>query len=677
MNLNTAQAIGLLISILGIAVLAIVTGMRKQAKGSGNSAPVVAGLIMGTLVGGSSTVGTAQLAYNYGLSAWWFTLGGGLACLVLALLFAGPWRHTGAMTLIAIISKEFGPRVGLTASLLSSVGTFINIISQLIAGTAVIAVVAPSLGLLPALLITAAFMALYVIGGGIRGAGMVGILKLALLYVSMICCGILALHLSGGFSGFTAMVQGIENPDGVHFGSLFARGLGKDGGACLSLILGVLTTQTYAQAVMSARTDRQARIGALVSAVMIPPIGAGGILVGLFMRAHFPGLAAKTALTAFATEYLPPLLSGVLLGTLFIAVVGTGAGLAMGISTIIRRDIIQRFSDRIADPRVNEVLSKLVILLVLGLGVVLSCGSLGDTILSFAFMSMGLRGAVVFIPMLCALWLPGRVNRNFAMAAVIAGPAAVLLFGTKLSLPGGIDPLFAGVAAAALLCVAGAVVGNRRKEIHVEHDLPKSGEVRVISVESELYAQGKALASALGERLGVPCYDEAILSTASELSHIPEQVLRRYDGKSVFAAYDLAAKDTSSMRLPTTGEMISAQSAACSELAKKGPCVLVDHFCSVGAKETPGVSVFVHADFETRADRLSKEKGIGPAAARRQLRRLDRARSRYYRIGNRKWGQAKAYTLTVDASSTEPEVLAEGIAQWLTGREAEKNRRAG
>ena len=153
MNLNTAQAIGLLISILGIAVLAIVTGMRKQAKGSGNSAPVVAGLIMGTLVGGSSTVGTAQLAYNYGLSAWWFTLGGGLACLVLALLFAGPWRHTGAMTLIAIISKEFGPRVGLTASLLSSVGTFINIISQLIAGTAVIAVVAPSLGLLPALLV--------------------------------------------------------------------------------------------------------------------------------------------------------------------------------------------------------------------------------------------------------------------------------------------------------------------------------------------------------------------------------------------------------------------------------------------------------------------------------------------------------------------------------------------
>ena len=622
-------------------------------------------------------MGTAQLAYNYGLSAWWFTLGGGLACLVLAVFFLVPWRHSGAMTLIAIISKEFGPRIGLTASLLSSIGTFINIISQLIAGTAVIAVVAPGLGLFPALLITAVFMALYVIGGGIRGAGIVGILKLALLYVSMICCGVLALHLSGGITGFSAMVHGIENPEGIRFGSLFARGLGKDVGAGLSLILGVLTTQTYAQAVMSAKNDRQARIGTLVSAALIPPIGAGGILVGLFMRAHFPGLAAKTALTAFATQYLPPLLSGVLLGTLFIAVVGTGAGLAMGISTIIRRDIIQRFSDRVADPKVNEALSKFVILLVLGLGVVLSGGALGDTILSFAFMSMGLRGAVVFIPMICALWLPGRVNRKFALAAVIAGPAAVLLFGTQLHLPGGVDPLFAGVAAAALLCAVGALVGNNKPDMRVEHTEPVPGKVSVISVESELYAQGDALAHALGTILGCPCYGEEILATAAELSHIPEQILHRYDGRSVVAAYDLSAGDEASMRLPTTGDMVSAQCSACEKLADEGPCVLLDHFCNVGAKTRDRISVFVHADFETRAARLAEEKKIGPAAARRQLHRLDRARSRYYRIGNRKWGQAKAYTISVDSTSAKAETIAAEIVRWLTDQDDSSQRRAG
>ena len=677
MDLNTTQSIGLFVSVIGIAALAVVTGMRKGGKSGGSSSPVVAGLIMGTLVGGSSTVGTAQLAYNYGLSAWWFTLGGGLACLILALAFVRPWRHSGAMTLIAIISREFGPQVGMAASLLSSVGTFINIISQLIAGTAVIAVVAPSLGLLPALIITAGFMAVYVIGGGIRGAGVVGILKLVLLYVSMICSGLLALRLSGGFHGFMTMVGGIENPDGVHFGSLFARGVAKDGGAGLSLILGVLTTQTYAQAVMSAKNDRQARIGALMSAVLIPPIGAGGILVGLFMRAHFPELAAKTALTAFATQYLPPLLSGVLLGTLFIAVVGTGAGLAMGISTIIRRDIIQRFSDRIAEARVNEVLSKLVILLILGLGVALSAGSLGDTILSFAFMSMGLRGAVVFVPMLCALWLPGKVNRHFAMAGVIAGPLTVLAFGAGRGLPGGIDPLFPGVAAAFACCALGALVGNHRRDIRVKH-LPALGQsVPTIAVESELYAEGDAVAKALGERYGIPCYGEEILHTAAELSGIPEQILRRYDGRRVIAAYDLAASDEASMRLPTTGDLISAQRIACEHLAGDGPCILVDRF-SAAAPQSPGmVSVFVHADFETRAARFAEASHIGPAAARRRLRRMDRARSRYYRIGHRQWGQAKGYTLSVDSTAAAPEILAEGIASCLSGETDIAKRRAG
>ena len=461
MSITIPQLIGLLISILGIAGLAIYSSTKPQTFANVNGSPIIAGIIMGTLVGGSSTVGTAQLAYTYGLSAWWFTLGGGIGCLILALGYVGPFRRSGCMTLVGIISKEYGTKAGLAASILSSAGMFINIISQLIAGTAVIDVVFPNLGIVPALIITAVFMALYVILGGTQGAGRVGILKLALLYVSMVGCGIVVLALTGGLGGFKTMVDGIDNPEGVHFFSLFARGAGKDIGACLSLILGVLTTQTYAQAVMSGKSDRAARTGALMSAVLIPPIGAGGILVGLYMRANFPGITAKTALTAFATQHLPGLLGGVVLGTLFIAVVGTGAGLAMGISTIIRRDILLRFSDRLKDPRRNAVMSRLIIVLVLAAGCCLSTGSLGDTILSFAFMSMGLRGAVIFVPMSCALWLSGKVNRTCAFLGVIAGPLAVLLGGTVFSLPAGLDPLFVGVAVALVCCLVGLLVGNR------------------------------------------------------------------------------------------------------------------------------------------------------------------------------------------------------------------------
>ena len=663
MVLTPAQLTGLLAAVLGIALLAVFTGTRRKSASTSNGTAIVAGIIMGTLVGGSATVGTAQLAYHYGMSAWWFTLGGGLACLVLALGFIGPWRRSGSQTLIGILAKEFGPGAGLAASLLSSVGTFINVISQLIAGTAVIAVAAPSLGLVPALLITAAFMALYVVFGGTHGAGVVGILKLGLLYLSMIGCGVMVLVLSGGVSGFLQTVNGIDNPAAIRFGSLFARGIGKDGGAALSLILGVLTTQTYAQAVLSAKSDVAARRGTLISAVLIPPIGAGGILVGLFMRAHHPGIAAKTALTAFATGYLPPVLSGILLGTLFIAVVGTGAGLVMGISTIIRRDILARFFDKAGEDKAGSLMGKGIIVLTLLLGVILSSGSLGDTILNFAFMSMGLRGAVVFVPMLCALWAPGKVNRKCAMGAIIAGPVVVLLCGTLFTLPGGIDPLFAGVTAALIFCAAGRILGNRVEHIRVLHG-GSGAAVPVIALDTELYSGGEALGAALSSRLGIPCYGEEILTKAAELSGIPEGILRRYDGRSIVAAYDLTADDPAALHLPTTGSLISAQLAACKALAEKGPCILVDRFAS-HALSGESIPVYLSADFDQRAAELARQKNLGPAAARRQLKRQDRARSRYYRNGNRNWGYAKAYAVSVNATGADPEELAVSLTAFL------------
>ena len=258
----------------------------------------------------------------------------------------------------------------------------------------------------------------------------------------MLVCGILVLHRME----FANLVKAVPEL------SLFARGVGTDGGACLSLILGVLTTQTYAQAVMSAKSDKAGVQGALISAFLIPPIGIGGILVGLYMRANaalYPGLTAKTALTTFVTAHMHPVLAGVLLGGLFVTVVGAGAGLALGIASVINNDIVKRLS------RKEKDLTKLWIVFVLVAAGLLSCGALGDTILQFAFMSMGLRGAVIFAPLLWALWLPGKVRTKYAVASIIAGPGAVLVFGLWKVLP--FDSLFAGIGIALLIMIIGSL----------------------------------------------------------------------------------------------------------------------------------------------------------------------------------------------------------------------------
>ncbi|MCD8144131.1 MAG: sodium:solute symporter family protein [Oscillospiraceae bacterium] len=461
--MNVYEMLGVVLTIVLILGLSIYSGTKAKAGSAAkNGAGITAGIIMGTLVGGSSTVGTAQLAYTYGMSAWWFTLGGGISCLVLALFFVKPFRRNGAHTLVGMVEHEFGPVAGMSASILNTIGTFINIISQMISASAVLAVLFPSMSLAWELIISTVFMILYVVIGGRKGAGMVGILKLALLYIAMIGSGIMVLRFSGGVGGFVSMVNSIDNPEGVHFFSLLARGAGTDIGAGFSLLLGVLTTQTYAQAVLSAKSEGSARTGALLSTFLIPPIGIGGILVGLYMRANFPGIAAKTALTTFVTTFMPAGLSGVVLGTLFIAVVGTGAGLALGISFVLNEDILNRFTNRFNTPKKQMFMGRMWMILVLALACVLSMGSLGDMILNFAFMSMGLRAAATFAPLCAALFFPGRVNHKMAVASIISGPVAVLV-GKLAGLP--FDSLFLGIGVGFLFLIIGLFLPRNESNV--------------------------------------------------------------------------------------------------------------------------------------------------------------------------------------------------------------------
>lgn len=457
--MNTLLYVGLAATLLIIVGLSIWSGTRVK-KDKRNPLPVVAGVITGTLVGGSSTIGTAQLAYQFGMSAWWYTLGAGISCLILALVYAKPFRRTGCATLVGMIRQEYGSKVGMAVSVLSSVGTFINVIPQVISATAVLTVVFPNLGLKPEVMISVVFMILYVIFGGTKGAGIVGIVKMILIYITMVVSAGMVLQIVGGIPAFANMARNIPDSGGTRFTYLFSRGVGTDIGACLSVLLGVITTQTYAQGVLSGRTDKDGVGGALVSAFLIPPIGIGGILVGLYMRANaalYTGVTAKTALTAFITAHMPPLAAGIILGTLFITVVGTGAGITLGIASTLTNDILSQLFRPFREPKAKAILSKVMIVLVLSVAGLLACGSLGDIILQFTFMSMGLRGAVVFLPLTCALWLPGRIPSRYAMAAVITGPLVVLLFGLWKVLP--FDPLFAGVAISAAIMV----MGLRRK----------------------------------------------------------------------------------------------------------------------------------------------------------------------------------------------------------------------
>ena len=490
--LTTVHIIGILLTVGVLLAVSIVSGRKvKDARSfttGGKAGPLmVCGAILGTLVGGQSTIGTAQLAFSFGLSAWWFTIGAAIGALVLGLVYAKPLRHSGCTTVMEVVRQRYGRRAETVGSVLFLVGIFISITSQLLSSSAMITSLF-GLSTLASLLVGAVLIALLVLFGGIKSAGAGGIVKLVLLYVSSLAAGIAVWRIGGGLAGIRGSVEsiydipqvaslnGIDGVEAIHrrYGSLLARGPLKDLGGCLSLALGVVCTQTYAQAVWSAATTSKARRGAVLCAALIPLIGAACTLVGIYMRGHYvtaDELAAITAaggtlpagigvleisLQAFPTfilGHLPAWLGGIALGTLLINILGCGSGLVLGAATIVTRDLLGNILTLLRRPPQLSPLAqtRLSIVALLLLGIVASHFVQGSFINDLGFLSLGLRAAVLLLPLSFALWLPKRLKAQAVTLSMVVGSAVMLAAGLMHLPP---DPMYYGLAASALTLAA-------------------------------------------------------------------------------------------------------------------------------------------------------------------------------------------------------------------------------
>ena len=483
----------ILIISVGICSGRKVSDAKDFDTGSGKANSwIVCGAILGCLVSGQATIGTAQMAFCYGMAAWWFTLGSGIGCLILAVGYVVPLRHSGSATLLEVIGKKYGLKAEYFGSVLCSIGIFISVIAQVLSSSALLTTI---LHLKPwiAALLAITLMAVYVVFGGTWGAGMGGIVDLTLLSAAAALGLVIVLAgdcEAGGLAGqLYARLAGTElgKMNGLsamqdvnsRYWNLFSRGILKDAGSGLSLVLGVLSTQTYAQAIWSAKSDRSARKGALLTACFIPPIGISCTLIGIFMRVHCITAAEAEALAAagrkipegmmviagsaqafpeFVLHFTPPLIGGIILGTLLITVVSGGAGLSMGAASILVNDIICRLQSSLSDAKKKLHVTRSAILCILGSAAIIALCVPEGIINDFGFLSMGIRGTVVFVPLTCALFVKCNVESRGILASMAAGPAAVLA-GRFLKLP--FDSLFLGIYICVMIIGASSIMSKR------------------------------------------------------------------------------------------------------------------------------------------------------------------------------------------------------------------------
>lgn len=448
MDFTGQHMISLMLTLAAVSAVGLGAARRvKTAEdftvgGNTSGSVLVAGTIIGTMIGGSATIGTAQLAFAFGLSAWWFTLGAGVALVILALFYARPLRTSGLQTIPQFLVLHFGPLAGPLTSIASSIGIFFSIVANILAATPLVAAVfaldSSIAGGIVVLLIIA-----YVFFGGVWGTGLVGVLKTGLIFLTLGGISLSAYSGMGGLAGYQTAFSPFP------WFSLFGRGTWVDAASGLSLIVGTLTTQTYIQALYAARDVKAARNGALIAALVTLPTGIPAIMAGMYMRAHHPDIAAIDALPQFILQYLPPWLGGIGIATMLLAAIGSAAGLALGVGTMLSRDIVAAFW-RISETAMLRV-NRLAVLLATLTAALFCFGNLKSLVLEWNFLSMGLRGAGIFLPLSFAIFWPGKVYGPAAVASMAAGAGVSLLW--KLVFPHSIDPLYAGICASAATLV--------------------------------------------------------------------------------------------------------------------------------------------------------------------------------------------------------------------------------
>jgi SSS family solute:Na+ symporter len=241
--------------------------------------------------------------------------------------------------------------------------------------------------------------------------------------------------------------------------SLWGQGTGAGLGNLFSLVVGIICTQTYIQAVFSATNSRTAAIGSFVAALVVIPVGLPSVAIAMFMHASHPDLLPILVLPSYLVQYQPAWLGGIGIAGLMLSIVGSVAGLALGIGTMVSKDICNELL-KVSASKALLWINRFTILVVTIIASWVALLNLKSQILTWNYLSMALRGAGVFLPLTLAIFAPGRLSPGWAVASMLFSTVASLISYAFWQLP--IDPLFVGLAVSAGIIFIGLAVQHDR-----------------------------------------------------------------------------------------------------------------------------------------------------------------------------------------------------------------------
>ena len=355
----TALIIIFLYMIATIAIGLIVSKMKSKKKASqSNEDFLMAGKSLGPLTlagtlfaantGGASTTGIATNVFQYGLSASWYVIAGGIGFILVS--FIAPYfRRAAASTVPQIIGKRYGKPSHMVTAFTSIAALFMATGAQIIATASIINVVT-GISFQTAAVITTAVVILYTMVGGFASVAAANMMHVLFITIGMaVAMFIMAENPAvGGFSALFAKAAAMKTATGADMNMLSMTKIGVPTviGYIVMYCMTFPTGQEIVQTFCSAKDGKSAKIGSVLTGILSAVYAIVPAMIGLMAYTCIDGYAVsqqKNALADATMQFAPSIIAGIILAAVVAATMSSASGNMIGTATMFTNDVYRPY----------------------------------------------------------------------------------------------------------------------------------------------------------------------------------------------------------------------------------------------------------------------------------------------------------------------------------------------
>jgi solute:Na+ symporter, SSS family len=442
-------SLGLLTTVVQRSVTTATTFTSGTSGHSGVPAVLVGLMLMSEFIGTSASVGTAQEAYRFGISASWNIIALGAGFLFYAYFLAGKYKESGHNTISAVFAEVYGPHTKIATSLVMIFALQIVAVAMYAGGGAILsALLAVDRTL--ATVICGLVAVFYVFMGGMKSVVYTNVIHSLVKYIGIGVALYFGLTKVGGFQELQARLPSdMFSWTSVGWGQIFAWFIAGIGAT--------FSTQYVIQAINTVENRHKAKAASLYAALLLVPFGIATALIGMCSLALFPNIKSIDAFSALIAN-MDGVMAGVVAAGLAASLFGTIAAISVATATLLYKDFYARFVTKEGDEKRSLNFIRLTTIVVGLLPIALAIYT--PNILQMTFLAKAVRASLSVLVLLVfyAPWFGTKTGALFSILCSLVSTIAWFMMGN----PFGIDNAYVALVVPLIIMGVSSMVERIR-----------------------------------------------------------------------------------------------------------------------------------------------------------------------------------------------------------------------